>query len=59
MKINYDKECDANYLKLSDKMIKSTREFRGIVNIDTDIMGNIVGIEFIGDGPIEKWFENQ
>jgi len=49
----YDPEVDASYLQISARPVKTTREYHGIVLVDTDAEGKICGIELLGDGPIE------
>lgn len=49
----YDHECDASYVQLSSMPVAQTREYRGMVLVDTDERGRIRGIEFLGDGPID------
>jgi len=47
MKITYDKEADALYIKLTDKKIISTEEIAESINIDLDYENKIVGIEVL------------
>ena len=45
MKITYDKEADALYIKLTDKQIVESEEVEENVVVDFDADNNIVGIE--------------
>lgn len=47
MKITYDKEADALYIKLTDKKIVESEEIAENVVIDYDTENNIVGIEMV------------
>ncbi len=47
MKITYDKEVDALYIKLTDKKIVSTEEIAESINVDLDDGNKIVGIEVL------------
>lgn len=47
MKITYDKEADALYIKLTDKKIVESEEVEENVVIDYDGENNVVGIEMI------------
>ena len=47
MKINYDKEADAIYIRLSNARIKKTIKVKGGVFADLDSKGNIRGIEIL------------
>jgi len=47
MKITYDKEVDALYIKLTDKKIISTEEIDESINVDLDDENKIVGIEVL------------
>jgi len=47
MKITYDKEADALYIKLTDKKIISTEEIAESINLDLDDENKIVGIEVL------------
>lgn len=49
----YDSEAGATYLQISRMPVHRTREFRGLVLIDTDERGHLRGLEFVGDGPID------
>ena len=47
MKITYDKEADALYIKLTDNKIVESEEIAENVVIDFDAENNIVGIEMV------------
>ena len=47
MKVYYDKEADALYLKLSDKTPEGVIEISAGVNLDTTADNQIVGIEIL------------
>ncbi|MCL4496907.1 MAG: DUF2283 domain-containing protein [Deltaproteobacteria bacterium] len=47
MKIYYDKEVDAAYIKLSDDKPTGVIEIEGGINIDTTDKNEIVGIEIL------------
>ncbi len=47
MKITYDKEVDALYIKLTDKKIIKTEEIEDNINVDIDNENKIVGIEVL------------
>ncbi len=47
MKITYDKEADAFYIKLTDKKIVVREEIADNIVIDFDKDNNVVGIEVI------------
>lgn len=47
MKIFYDKEVDAAYIKLSDSKPTGVREISEEINIDLTDKGEIVGIEIL------------
>ncbi len=47
MKIYYDKEVDAAYIKLSDENPSGVVEVSEGINIDTTDKGEIVGIEIL------------
>ena len=49
----YDPEAGATYLQISRMPVHRTREFRGLVLVDTDERGQLRGLEFIGDGPLD------
>jgi len=47
MKINYDKEVDAIYLKLTDKKICKTEDISEGILVDYDAENSVVGIEIL------------
>lgn len=47
MKITYDNEVDALYIKLTDKQIVESEEVEENVVVDFDADNNIVGIEVL------------
>lgn len=47
MKIDYDKEADALYIKLTDNKIVETEEVSENIMVDYDSENNPVGIEII------------
>ena len=47
MKITYDKEADALYIRLTDNKIISTEEIAESINVDLDDENKIVGIEVL------------
>ncbi len=47
MKISYDKEVDAAYIKLSDLKPSGVIEMAEGVNLDVTQQGNITGIEIL------------
>lgn len=47
MKITYNKEADALYIKLSSKKPDGTVELKENVNIDVDNKESIIGIEIL------------
>ena len=49
----YDPDAGATYLQISRMPVHRTREFRGLVLIDTDARGQLRGLEFVGDGPLD------
>lgn len=48
MKIEYDKEVDALYIRIQEKSVSKTREIEEGINIDLDEEGKLIGIEIIG-----------
>ena len=47
MKIHYDKEVDALYLRLGDEVPDGVSELSEGVNLDTTAAGRLVGIEIL------------
>lgn len=48
MKIEYDKEVDALYIRIQEKKVARTKEIEEGVNLDFDAEGKVVGLEIIG-----------
>ena len=48
MKIEYDKEVDALYIRIQTKKVSKTKEIEEGINIDFDNNGKIIGLEIIG-----------
>ncbi|MBI5562562.1 MAG: DUF2283 domain-containing protein [Deltaproteobacteria bacterium] len=48
MKIEYDKEVDALYIRIQEKNVSHTREIEEGINLDLDEDGRIIGLEIIG-----------
>ena len=48
MKIEYDKEVDALYIRIQEKKVAHTREIEEGINLDIDEDGKIIGLEIIG-----------
>jgi uncharacterized protein YuzE len=47
MKIEYDKEVDALYIRLQEKHVNRTVEIEDGINIDLDKNGKFIGIEIL------------
>lgn len=47
MKIEYDKEADALYIRIQEKFISRTQEVSDGVNLDFDEEGRLIGIEVL------------
>jgi len=47
MKIEYDKEVDALYIRLQEKHVNRTVEIEEGINIDLDKKGKLIGIEIL------------
>ena len=47
MKIEYDKEVDALYIRIQEKKVSHTREIEEGINLDIDEDGKVVGLEII------------
>jgi len=47
MKIEYDKEVDALYIRIQEKEVSKTIEIQEGVNIDIDENSKIVGLEIL------------
>ena len=48
MKIEYDSEVDALYIRIQEKKVSHTRELEEGINIDLDDENKIIGLEIIG-----------
>lgn len=48
MKIEYDKEVDALYIRIQEKTVMRTKEIEEGINIDMDDEDKIIGLEIIG-----------
>ena len=47
MKIEYDKEVDALYIRIEEVGIERTKELEEGINLDFDAKGKLVGIEIL------------
>lgn len=47
MKIEYDREVDALYIRIQEKYVARTREIADGVNIDLDEEGRLIGLEVL------------
>jgi len=48
MKIEYDKEVDALYIRIQEKHVSRTEEVSDGVNLDFDDEGRLIGLEVLG-----------
>ncbi len=48
MKIEYDSEVDALYIRIEEKEVSRTKELEEGVNLDLDENNKIIGLEIIG-----------
>ncbi|MBI5892057.1 MAG: DUF2283 domain-containing protein [Deltaproteobacteria bacterium] len=48
MKIEYDREVDALYIRIQEKKVSHTKEIEDGINLDIDEDGKIIGLEIIG-----------
>ncbi len=48
MKIEYDKEVDALYIRLKEQQVDYTQELAEGINLDFDSEGRLIGLEVIG-----------
>ncbi|HHT9131568.1 MAG TPA: DUF2283 domain-containing protein [Candidatus Tripitaka californicus] len=48
MKIEYDREVDALYIRIQEKEVSRTKEVAEGVNLDIDEEGKIIGLEIVG-----------
>ena len=53
MRIEYDKNVDALYIRIQEKDVYRTKEIEDGINLDFDEEGKIIGIEIIG--AVEKY----
>ncbi len=47
MRIEYDKEVDALYIRLQEKKVTRTKELEDGLNIDLDETGKLIGFEIL------------
>ena len=48
MKIEYDKEVDALYIRIQEKRVAHTKEIEEGINLDFDADGKVIALEIIG-----------
>ncbi|MBI5193462.1 MAG: DUF2283 domain-containing protein [Nitrospirae bacterium] len=48
MKIEYDREVDALYIRIQEKKVSHTKEIEEGINIDLDEERKVIGLEIIG-----------
>ena len=48
MKIEYDGQVDALYIRIQEKPVFQTKELEEGVNLDLDKEGKVIGLEIIG-----------
>lgn len=48
MKIEYDSEVDALYIRIQEKAVSRTKEIEEGINLDIDEDNKIIGLEIIG-----------
>ena len=48
MKIEYDREVDALYIRIQEKEVVRTQEVSDGVNLDFDVEGQLIGLEVLG-----------
>ena len=48
MKIEYDKEADALYIRIQEKYVSRTQEVSEGVNLDFDEEDRLIGLEVLG-----------
>ena len=48
MKIEYDKEVDALYIRIQETEVFRTKELEEGINLDIDEEGKLIGLEIIG-----------
>ncbi len=47
MKLEYDREVDALYIRIQEKRVYKTKEIEEGINIDIDVDGKIIGLEIL------------
>jgi len=47
MKIEYDKEVDALYIRIQEKKVSRTEELEDRLNVDFDELGKLIGFEIL------------
>lgn len=47
MKLEYDKEVDALYIRIEETFVDETKELEEGVNLDFDSSGKLIGIEIL------------
>lgn len=59
MKLTYDSQADAMYIKLSNAEISTTEliALDGYINADLDAEGNVIGIELVSVGACLDFIE--
>lgn len=48
MKVEYDGEVDALYIRIQKKKVSRTKELEDGINVDLDENGRLIGLEIIG-----------
>lgn len=48
MRIEYDKEVDALFIRIQEKDVARTQEVSNGVNVDFDAEGKLIGLEVLG-----------
>lgn len=48
MKVEYDKEVDALYIRIQERYVSRTQEVSEGVNLDFDEEGRLIGLEVLG-----------
>ena len=48
LKIEYDKEIDALYIRIQEKHVDCTKELEEGINVDIDEDNKVIGLEIIG-----------
>ena len=47
MKLEYDKEVDALYIRIEETIVAKTKEVEEGINLDFDVEGKLIGIEIL------------